>query len=94
MLAEVLMLGPTSSAIGVEGLGSEPKLVDALARSKDLVTYIPAAYSTTWTEADHADPLLGGLLKMWHSSRDRAKETGLGMTKVYTGAFDSYMFAG
>ena len=90
----MLMRCPTSSAIGVEGLGSEPKLVNALAKSKDLVTYIPAAYSTTWTEADHADPLLGGLLKKWHFSRDRAKETGLGMTKVYTGAFDSFMFGG
>ena len=66
--------------------------MDALAKSKDLVTYVPAAFSTTWTEADYADPPLGGLLKMLHLGLDRAKEKGLGMTTVYTGLFDSYMF--
>lgn len=66
--------------------------MDALVKSKDAVTYIPAAFSTTWSEEDFADPMLGGLLKMLHSGPDRAREKGLGITAVYTGLFDSYMF--
>lgn len=81
-----------SSAIGVDGLSSEAHLIDALAKSKDLVAYIPASYSTTWTEADYADPLLGGLLSKWHANVGRAKEKGLAITKLYTGLFDNYMF--
>lgn len=70
----------------------EPNLVDALAKSADLVTYIPSTYSTTWNEKDATDPQLGPILKFLHSGWDRAKERGIGITAVYIGCFEKYFF--
>ena len=66
--------------------------MDALARSSDLVTYIPSIYSTTWTEEDKADPNLGSILSILHAGWDRATASGIGVTPVYTGIFDVYFF--
>ncbi len=81
-----------SSAVGFGALPSEPNLVDALAQSSDLITYIPSTYSTTWTKEDDADPVLGPLLRFCHPGWERAKEKRIGITAVYTGVFDIYLF--
>ena len=83
---------PRSSAVGFGALTSEPNLVDALAKSSDLVTYIPSTYSTTWTAKEKADPQLGSIINFIHSGWDRAAATGIGLTPIYTGIFDVYFF--
>ncbi|KAL9107808.1 MAG: hypothetical protein Q9227_007323 [Pyrenula ochraceoflavens] len=80
------------SALGFPALPSEPKLVDALAKSPDLITYIPASYSTTWTPEEEADPPLTPIIRFIHGGWDRAKEKGIAVTPIYTGIFDVYFF--
>ena len=66
--------------------------MNALAKSPDFVTYIPSAYSTTYSEKDEADPQLGQVIAFVHSGWNRAKELGVGITPVYIGSFESYLF--
>ncbi|KAK4502304.1 hypothetical protein PRZ48_005729 [Zasmidium cellare] len=80
------------SAVGFGALPREPKLVDALSRSADLVTYVPSVYSTTWNSKDFADPRTGPILKFLHGGWERAKEKGVGLTPIYAGVFDLYFF--
>ncbi|TKA64146.1 hypothetical protein B0A55_09295 [Friedmanniomyces simplex] len=80
------------SAVGFPALPSEPNLVDGLALSPDLVTYIPSVYSTTWTERDFGDPRLGAVLAFLHGGWERAREKGVGVTAVYTGVFELFWF--
>ncbi|KAF2156334.1 hypothetical protein K461DRAFT_275455 [Myriangium duriaei CBS 260.36] len=80
------------ASISPEGLSVEPKLVEALAKSPDFVTYIPSLYSTTWSESDAREPGLDSILPMFHASTDKAKELGVSTTIVYTGGFDNYIF--
>lgn len=81
-----------SSAVGFGVLSLEPNLVDALAKSKDLVTYIPSTFSSVWSKEDYADLALGGFLKFQTSGWDRAKEKGVRITAAFVGIFDIYMF--
>lgn len=65
--------------------------MEALKKSPEFVTYMPAAYSTTWNKQDFEDPVLGkviGSLPFY----SKAKELGIGTTKVYTGIFDFTFF--
>lgn len=56
------------------------------------MTYVPSTYSTTWTDADKSDPLLGNIISFIDAGLDRALEKGIGLTTVYTGVFDIYWF--
>ena len=67
-------------------------MVDALARSPDLVSYMPSTFSTTYDEQDANDPSLGPVLKFIRGGWDRAKEKGVGLTVLYNGIFDNYFF--
>ena len=82
----------TSSAVSFAALPYESKVVDALAKSPYLVTYMPSTYSTTWSAEDFQDPQLGPVLTFIHQGWDRAKEKKIGITPVYTGVFDLYWF--
>lgn len=73
-------------------LHSEPNVVDALARSPDLVTFIPSLYSTTWTKEDRADPALGPVISFLHGGLTRAVEQKIGITTVYVGVYEDYFF--
>jgi len=81
-----------SSAVGFGALPTEANLVEGLSRSKDLVTYIPSTYSTTWNKQDFEDPQLGPVLKFLHGGWDKATEKGVGITPVFTGIFENYWF--
>ena len=70
----------------------EHKVVDALAKSPDLITYIPSTYSTTWDAEDFQHPQLGPVLNFIHAAWERAKEKHIGITAVFTGVFDLYWF--
>ncbi|GAM89378.1 hypothetical protein ANO11243_074150 [Dothideomycetidae sp. 11243] len=80
------------SAIGFGAIPHEPKLVEALSKSKDLVTYIPSTYSTTWTEEDLKDPHFGPMLGFIEGGALKAKEIGVPLTTVYCGSFENYWF--
>ncbi|KAF2149093.1 hypothetical protein K461DRAFT_329801 [Myriangium duriaei CBS 260.36] len=80
------------NAVGFGALPSEPKLVDALAKSPDFVTFVPSTFSTTWTDEDVADEELGNIVRFIHGGLDRAHQIGAGTTVVYTGVFDIYFF--
>nr|POF16679.1 hypothetical protein CFP56_71320 [Quercus suber] len=80
------------SAVAFGALSTEPNVVQALAKSKDFVTYIPSTYSTTWTTKDFEDPQLGPVLNFIHSGWNKAKELGISITPLYIGAFENYWF--
>lgn len=65
--------------------------MEALNKSPDFVTYMPAAFSTTWNKHDFEDPVLGKVIGSvpYYS---KSKELGIGITKVYTGIFDFTFF--
>ncbi|KAK5676767.1 hypothetical protein LTS10_010531 [Elasticomyces elasticus] len=81
------------SAVGFGALPTEPNLVEGLALSPDLVTYIPSVYSTTWTEEDFEHPQLGQVISFLHTGWEKAKDKKIGVTPVFTGVFDLYWFA-
>lgn len=66
--------------------------MDALAKSTDLVTYVPSTFTTPWTAKEMADPQLGPVISFLHAGVDRATAKGVGVTLVYTGIFDIYFF--
>ena len=74
------------------GLNDEPRVVEALAKSPDFITYIPSVFSTTWEEADYKDPQAAPILTFLHQGWDKAKELGVGTTPIFTGVFDKYFF--
>lgn len=78
--------------MGAGALPNEPNLVNALAKSPDLVTFMPAMYSTTWNQQEINSEPLGTSLRMFHRSWDLANERQVGTTVVYTGVFDQYFF--
>lgn len=80
------------STVAASALPHEPKLVDALANSSDLITFIPSSYSTTWSAEDFQHPQLGPVMTFLHMGWQRAKEKNLGITAVYSGMFDNYYF--
>ncbi|KAK3638518.1 hypothetical protein LTR56_012990 [Elasticomyces elasticus] len=81
------------SAVGFGALPTEPNLVEGLALSPDLVTYIPSVYSTTWTEEDFKHPQLGQVISFLHTGWEKAEDKKIGVTPVFTGVFDLYWFA-
>ncbi len=78
--------------MGFGAIAHESNVVDALAKSSDLVTYIPSTYSVVWGTEDFQDPQLGPVLEFIHTGWERAKEKKIGITAVYTGLFDLYWF--
>lgn len=56
------------------------------------MTYIPSAYSTTFTKHDESDPNLGPVIGFVYGGIKKAQELGVGVTKVYSGCFDNYWF--
>ena len=78
--------------MGFNAIGEETKIVDALADSPDLITFVPSIYSAIWNAEDLSDPLMGPPLQFIHMGWERAKEKGIGITKFYTGIFDLYWF--
>lgn len=80
------------SAVGFGALPNEPRIVEALAKSKDLMAYIPSTYSTTWEPQDFEDPRLGPVLNFIHSGWNKAKELRVPVTPLYIGAFENYWF--
>lgn len=72
--------------MGVEGLASQARIAEALAKSPDLVTYVPPKFHGPWDkehEAKMADFMAG---------YNKGKELGLPMTIVYSGLFDFTFF--
>lgn len=80
------------STLGFGAVPYEPKLVEAIVEAGDAVTYVPSVYSTTWNEADFADPKLGPILGFLHGGADRAEKLGLSVTTIYAGVFEDYWF--
>ena len=70
---------------------SEGIAMEAISKSPDFVTYMPAMYSTTWSKEDFDDPLLGSFISKMPGYA-KPKELGIGITKVYTGVFDFTFF--
>lgn len=81
-----------SSALGSGILANEPKLVEALATSSDIITYIPSVFSTTWSKSDKEDEAIGPIINFAYKGWDKAVEKGIGVASVYVGAFENYFF--
>ena len=65
--------------------------MEALNKSPDFVTFIPAVFSTTWSKQDFEDPVLGKFIGSVPFYAN-AKGLNIGVTKVYTGIFDYTFF--
>lgn len=80
------------SAVAFGALSSEPNVVEALAKSKDFVTYISSAYSTTFNKKDFDDPQLGPVIKFIHTGWLKARQLGISVTPLFIGCFENYWF--
>jgi hypothetical protein len=78
--------------LGGAQISLQSTLVDALAKSKNLITFAPSEYGLNWTREDYAIPELDFLAakeKVVH----RAKEKGVPITLIQNGGFAEYFEA-
>ena len=82
-----------SSGLAAQSLGLQVPLVEALAKSSDIVTFIASAYGHPF-RPNHfeGNPPLEGMSKMMGAGPNRATELGVAMTVVSAGLFDEYFF--
>ena len=73
---------------------NEPKLVDALSKSPDIITYVPSTYSIPWTQKDRESKEFGHVVAYSKGGFYRAQEKGVGTTVLEIGAFHTYLFNG
>ena len=80
----------SSAASNKDRIG-KPELVEALATSKDLVTFVPSDYGLVWTAYLPKYPQLG-FVKNKANLDDRAKALGLKLTNFRCGCLTPWMF--
>lgn len=78
--------------MGGDGRQFEIRLVEALSRSPNAVTFIPSSFSKPWSDSEAADARLSPVIKWACGPKIRAAELNVGVTTVYTGAFDIFIF--
>ncbi|ORX35015.1 hypothetical protein BD324DRAFT_652735 [Kockovaella imperatae] len=82
------------SALGPMQVPLQVPLVNALAKSPDFVTLIPAYYGHSWIPEDLADnPIQAKIFETRIAPKTRATELGISTTMVNTGIFDQMFFA-
>lgn len=73
------------STIGHEGFDVQNNLLDVLAGSPDIVTFIPSSFGSVWTE----EMLQKSSVRAFHYAYDRlsakAKDNGVGFTQIRAG---------
>jgi hypothetical protein len=85
-------LKASRSLIKAEALLLEVKLAEALAKSQDLVYYMPAAFGRPWRPEEKFQPHKQQLARFIFAGLDRAVQLGLKVTVVQCGYFDYSMF--
>lgn len=80
-----------SSTVGSAGLSSQTKLLPALSRSSDFVTFIPSEFGSNWTEHDFKIANLG-FLKAKENVIHEAKKAHVAVTFVQAGLFTDIGF--
>lgn len=71
---------------------SQIPLVEALAGSSDLLTFIPSEYGTHWTKEEMSNPKLA-FLGMKDQVADKARDLGVPLTIIHNGGFTESAFA-
>ncbi|WWD15959.1 hypothetical protein CI109_100383 [Kwoniella shandongensis] len=90
--AAVKDLNVVVSTVGAPGLKSQIYIVEALAGSSALKTFIPSDYGANWTEEELKAPGLAGI-GVKEEVVKKAKELGVPLTEVRTGLFGLFFFA-
>ncbi len=71
---------------------SQIPLIEALAGSSDLYTFIPSDYGSPWTEKEFNEYPKLAFLKGKEHVADRAKELGVPFTPIKAAAFPEFAF--
>ncbi|WWC61182.1 uncharacterized protein I303_103762 [Kwoniella dejecticola CBS 10117] len=80
------------STVNGEGIYTQNFLLDALAGSKRLKTFIHSDFGVNWTVKEEANPALAPLLTKKEVVK-KAKELGVPITSVRIGILDQFFFA-
>ena len=81
-----------SSMLASSAVSTQIPLVEALAGSPDLLTFIPSEYGTHWTHDEMANPKLA-FLGMKDRVVDKARDLGVPVTIVHNAGFTESAFA-
>ena len=82
-----------SSALAAQAGGLEVPLIDALAKSKDVVTYISSAFVNAWTHEQLADhPKMRAMDEQREASIEHARQLGFGVTRIRAALFAEFFF--
>ncbi|WVF72249.1 hypothetical protein IAT40_007061 [Kwoniella sp. CBS 6097] len=79
------------SSVGAPGILSQNHLVDALAGSPSLKTFIHSDFGTNWTEEELKIPQLKSIT-VKEEVVEHAKEKGVPLTNIRVGLFDLFFF--
>jgi hypothetical protein len=82
-----------SSAVGTLASGQQIPLVEALAGSPDLLTFIPSEFGAPWRPRDFAIPELSFLAGK-DAITDQARKLGVPVTIIKSGTFAHIFLAG
>ena len=80
------------STIGHEGFDVQNNLLDALAGSPDIVTFIPSSFGSVWTEEMLQKPSVRTFHEPYDHLARQAKDNRVGFTQIRAGLFLDYTF--
>ena len=75
-----------------EKIGLETKLAEGLAKSKDLVYYIPSTFGRPWRYEEQFSEPKKQLIQFLSAGRQRAAQLGVKSAFIQTGYFDHSLF--
>jgi nucleoside-diphosphate-sugar epimerase len=80
------------STIGHEGFALQESLVEALAGSPDIQTFIPASFGAVWTDEILQKPTVRAFHEPYDRLSAKVKELGIGFTQIRAGLFLQFTF--
>ena len=80
------------STVGHEGFALQESLLDALAGSSDIVTFIPASFGAVWTQEMLKKPAAQAFHEPYDRLSAKAKDLNVGFTEIRAGLFLGFTF--
>lgn len=84
-------MADTSATLGQSGLASQIPMLEALSKSPDFVTFFPSEYGAPWTAEMLSKPIMKSFAAFHDDTLDKARELGVGVTRVKAGIFPDYL---